>query len=67
MSGKLASFASISPVLTCSELHTRALALGFGVKAITVPAAASVPELRAGISLLVVVPADDIFAAGALV
>lgn len=47
--------------------HTRPLALLLGVEAVLVPVAASVPELSAGVGLLVVIPADVVVPTRALV
>ena len=47
--------------------HTRPLALVLRVKAVLVAVAASVPELCAGVGLLVVVPADVVVSTRALV
>lgn len=47
--------------------HTRPLALLLHVEAVPVAVAASVPELGAGVGLLVVVPADVIVPTRALV
>ena len=52
---------------TCSEKDTRLLAFIFCFETVVVPIAASVPELCTGIGLLVVVPADLVASAGALV
>lgn len=49
------------------KLHTGALALLLRVKAVPAAAAAAVPELGAGVGLLVVVPADVVVTARALV
>lgn len=50
-----------------SDEHTRPPALSLCVKAVPVAAAAAVPELGAGVGLLVVVPADVIVPTRALV
>lgn len=54
---------------TCrtSEQHTGALARLLRVEAVPAAAAAAVPELSAGVGLLVVVPADVVVTARALV
>lgn len=51
----------------CSGDHTRPLTLLLSVEAVLVPAAASVPELGAGVGLFVVVPADVVVPTRALV
>lgn len=50
-----------------SAYHTRPLALLLRVEAILVSIAASVPELSAGVGLLVVIPADVVVPTRALV
>lgn len=50
-----------------ADPHTRPLALVLRVEAVGVAAAASEPELGAGVGLLVVVPADVVVPTRALV
>lgn len=53
-------------LLTSSIYNTCLLAFFFCLKAVVISATASVPELRTGIGLLVIVPVDFVLAAGAL-
>lgn len=53
-------------LLTSSIHNTCLLAFFFCLKAVVISATASVPELRTGIGLLVIVPVDFVLAAGAL-
>lgn len=53
-------------LLTSSFYNTCPLAFFFCLKAVVISTTATVPELRAGIGLLIIVPVDFVLAAGAL-
>lgn len=53
--------------VTCSGYNTSLLAFIFCFETVVVSSTASVPELRTGVGLLVVVPVDAVASAGALV
>lgn len=63
---KLCIFCLYVVLLTSSIYNTCPLAFFFCLKAVVISATASVPELRTGIGLLVIVPVDFVLAAGAL-
>ena len=53
-------------ILTCFERNTSLLAFIFSFITVVISAAASIPKLRTGIGMCVVVPTDDVLSAGAL-
>lgn len=53
-------------LLTSFVYNTCLLAFFFCLEAVVIPTTATVPELRTGISLLIIVPVDFVLAAGAL-
>lgn len=57
----------LNSILTFSEKNTSLLAFILSFKSVFISTAASIPKLCTGVGLFVVVPANDVVSAGALV